>query len=119
MSAPLIIPHSDGAGEIDAVGAGVSGRMGERVWIWNGQWKRAYGTAAQYISSRIKTKLEQSVNEYAWSACLRKKVFVASTRDTDPIRCESRRFAPIRSSTRVATCVPLRAFARFTDSATT
>lgn len=50
MSAPLIIPHSDGAGEIDAVGAGVdSGRMGERVWIWNGQWKRAYGTAAQYI----------------------------------------------------------------------
>jgi len=49
MSAPLIIPHSDGAGEIDAVGAGVSGRVGERVWIWNGQWKRAYGTAAQYI----------------------------------------------------------------------
>jgi NADPH2:quinone reductase len=49
MSAPLIIPHSDGAGEIDAVGAGVSGRIGERVWIWNGQWKRAYGTAAQYI----------------------------------------------------------------------
>ncbi len=49
MSAPLIIPHSDGAGEIDAVGAGVSGRMGERVWIWNGQWKRACGTAAQYI----------------------------------------------------------------------
>jgi NADPH2:quinone reductase len=49
ISAPLIIPHSDGAGEIDAVGAGVSGRVGERVWIWNGQWKRAYGTAAQYI----------------------------------------------------------------------
>src|SRR5258708_15354141 len=49
MSAPLIIPHSDGAGDIEAVGAGVSGRMGERVWIWNGQWKRADGTAAQYI----------------------------------------------------------------------
>ena len=50
MSAPLIVPHSDGAGDIDAVGAGVSaGRVGERVWIWNGQWKRAYGTAAQYI----------------------------------------------------------------------
>ena len=49
MSAPLIVPHSDGAGEIDAVGSGVSGRIGERVWIWNGQWKRAYGTAAQYV----------------------------------------------------------------------
>jgi NADPH:quinone reductase len=50
MSAPLIVPHSDGAGDIDAVGAGVSaGRVGERVWIWNGQWRRAYGTAAQYI----------------------------------------------------------------------
>lgn len=49
MSAPLIIPHSDGAGEIDAVGAGVSRQLGERVWIWNGQWKRAHGTAAQYI----------------------------------------------------------------------
>jgi NADPH:quinone reductase len=49
MSAPLIIPHSDGAGEIDALGAGVSGRMGERVWLWNGQWQRASGTAAQHI----------------------------------------------------------------------
>jgi NADPH:quinone reductase len=49
MSAPQIVPHSDGAGDIDAVGAGVSGRAGERVWIWNGQWKRAHGTAAQYI----------------------------------------------------------------------
>ncbi len=49
MTAPLIVPHSDGAGEIDAVGAGVSDRVGERVWIWNGQWKRAHGTAAQYV----------------------------------------------------------------------
>jgi NADPH2:quinone reductase len=23
--------------------------MGERVWIWNGQWRRAHGTAAEYI----------------------------------------------------------------------
>lgn len=47
---PLIIPHSDGAGEIDAVGNGVpSGRLAERVWIWNGQWRRAFGTAAEYI----------------------------------------------------------------------
>ena len=45
-----MIPQSDGAGEIDAVGAGVpASRVGERVWIWNGQWKRPYGTAAEYI----------------------------------------------------------------------
>ena len=46
-----IIPHSDGSGVIDAVGDGVDpNRVGERVWIWNGQWQRAYGTAAEYIT---------------------------------------------------------------------
>lgn len=51
LVAPLIIPHSDGAGVIDAVGGGVpASRVGERVWIWNGQWQRAFGTAAQYIA---------------------------------------------------------------------
>lgn len=49
LFAPLIIPHSDGAGEIEAVGVGVANRLGERVWLWNGQWKRAFGTAAEYI----------------------------------------------------------------------
>lgn len=48
---PRIIPHSDGAGVIEAVGAGVdTSRQGERVWIWNGQWQRAFGTAAEYIA---------------------------------------------------------------------
>ena len=48
---PLIIPHSDGAGIIEAVGDGVSqDRIGKRVWIWNGQWQRAFGTAAEYIA---------------------------------------------------------------------
>src|SRR5690349_11618675 len=47
---PRVIPHSDGAGEIDAVGEGVAAaRVGERVWTWNGQWKRPFGTAAQYV----------------------------------------------------------------------
>jgi NADPH2:quinone reductase len=49
--APYVIPHSDGAGEIDKVGAGVdAGRVGERVWTWNGQWKRPFGTCAEYIA---------------------------------------------------------------------
>ena len=47
---PRVIPHSDGAGEIDEVGEGVSpSRVGERVWVWNGQWRRPFGTAAQSI----------------------------------------------------------------------
>ncbi|MEM9168018.1 MAG: NADPH:quinone reductase [Pseudomonadota bacterium] len=49
---PKIIPHSDGAGVIEAVGEGVpASRVGQRVWIWNGQWKRAFGTAAEYIAA--------------------------------------------------------------------
>lgn len=47
---PEICPHSDGAGTITAVGRGVNAaRIGERVWIWNGQWQRAWGTAAEVI----------------------------------------------------------------------
>ena len=46
----MIAPHSDGAGVISAVGDGVpASRIGERVWIWNGQWQRALGTAATHI----------------------------------------------------------------------
>ena len=48
---PKIIPHSDGAGVIEAVGDDVSDdRIGERVWTWNGQWQRSFGTAAEYIA---------------------------------------------------------------------
>jgi len=47
----FIIPHSDGAGTIEAIGVGVdNARVGERVWIWNGQWQRAFGTSAEYIA---------------------------------------------------------------------
>lgn len=48
MSFPRIIPHSDGAGVVDAVGAGVdTGRVGERVWVYGAQSYRPFGTAAQ------------------------------------------------------------------------
>ncbi|WP_158743762.1 NADPH:quinone reductase [Acidisphaera sp. L21] len=72
MPGPRIIPHSDGAGEIDAVGAGVpESRVGERVWIWNGQWKRPWGTAAEYIAlpSRQAVLLPAEV-DWAAGACL-------------------------------------------------
>jgi NADPH:quinone reductase len=71
LVAPLIIPHSDGAGDIDAVGPDVSNRLGERVWIWNGQWKRPHGTAAEYIvlPSAQAVQLPPNVS-YAEGACL-------------------------------------------------
>jgi NADPH2:quinone reductase len=51
LSDPLIVPHSDGAGVIEAVGQGVpASRVGERVWVWNGQWQRPMGTCAQFIA---------------------------------------------------------------------
>src|SRR5439155_896165 len=72
MVAPLVIPHSDGAGDIDAVGEGVpASRIGERVWIWNGQWKRAFGTAAQYIALPSAQAVALPRNtDYAAGACL-------------------------------------------------
>jgi NADPH:quinone reductase len=69
---PRVIPQSDGAGEIDAVGAGVpQSRVGESVWIWNGQWKRPFGTAAEYIvlPSAQAVTLPKSVS-YEAGACL-------------------------------------------------
>lgn len=48
---PEVTPHSDGAGTIDQVGAGVDPALvGQRVWLFNGQWERPYGTAAEYIT---------------------------------------------------------------------
>jgi len=48
---PEVTPHSDGAGTIDAVGENVDKKwLGQRVWIYNGQWERPFGTAAEYIT---------------------------------------------------------------------
>lgn len=49
MPFPRIIPHSDGAGIVDAVGDGVSPEwMGRRVWCYGAQTYRPFGTAAEY-----------------------------------------------------------------------
>ncbi len=46
----FVIPHSDGAGLIEAVGESVSeDRVGERVWVYQAQFQRHLGTAAEYI----------------------------------------------------------------------
>jgi NADPH2:quinone reductase len=47
----FIIPHSDGAGVIEAVGHGVPhSRIGEHVWVYQAQYGRRFGTAAEYVS---------------------------------------------------------------------
>ena len=56
MDHDLVVPHSDGAGEIAAVGDGVPAeRIGERVWLWNAQGGynepgRSLGTAAEFCA---------------------------------------------------------------------
>jgi len=48
MPFPRVVPHSDGAGFIDAVGAGVDlVGVGQRVWVYGAQSYRPFGTAAQ------------------------------------------------------------------------
>ena len=46
-----VIPHSDGAGVIESVGEGVSSqRIGERVWVYQAQFARRFGSAAEYLA---------------------------------------------------------------------
>jgi NADPH2:quinone reductase len=50
LAFPEVVPGQDGAGTIDAVGAGVDpARAGERVWVWEAGWQRADGTAQEYL----------------------------------------------------------------------
>nr|WP_246304797.1 NADPH:quinone reductase [Nocardioides thalensis] len=46
-----ITPHHDGVGVIVAIGTRVPAhRLGERVWMWQAQWGRDSGTAAEYVT---------------------------------------------------------------------
>ncbi|MDA9797511.1 NADPH:quinone reductase [Luminiphilus sp.] len=46
-----VIPHSDGAGVIEGVGSGVpTSRIGERVFVYQAQYARLHGTAAEYVA---------------------------------------------------------------------
>ncbi len=72
MRHPEVTPHSDGAGVIEAVGEGVpASRVGERVWLFNSQWKRPFGTAAEYVvlPARMAVPLPDGVS-FETAACL-------------------------------------------------
>jgi NADPH2:quinone reductase len=49
MPYPRVIPHSDGAGQVDQVGDGVSSDWsGKSVWCYGAQSYRPFGTAAEF-----------------------------------------------------------------------
>lgn len=49
MPYPRVIPHSDGAGQVDQVGEGVSKTwLGRSVWCYGAQSYRPFGTAAEF-----------------------------------------------------------------------
>lgn len=51
MEFARVIPNSDGAGIVDEIGSGADASLlGQRVWLYNGQRGRAFGTAAEYIA---------------------------------------------------------------------
>ena len=51
LDSGFVIPNSDGAGVIEAVGEGVdAARIGERVWVYQAQFARRFGTAAEYVA---------------------------------------------------------------------
>lgn len=72
MPHPLVIPHSDGAGRIEAVGDGVDpARVGERVWLWNGAWGRPFGTCAEFVALPAEQAVPlPAAASYADGACL-------------------------------------------------
>ena len=72
MESPRVVPHFDGAGVIDAVGAGVpEGRLGERVWLYEAQWRHAHGSAAEFTAVPAQCAVPLPPNTaFAGGACL-------------------------------------------------
>jgi NADPH2:quinone reductase len=72
MQFPRMIPHQDGAGVIESVGEGVpSSRIGERVWIYEAQLGRPFGTAAEFVVVPSNQAVHLPDNtSFAEAACL-------------------------------------------------
>jgi len=72
MAFPRIVPHSDGAGVIEAIGPSVTEtRLGQRVWVYGAQSYRPFGTAAQstVVPDSLAVDLPPSVTDEI-GACL-------------------------------------------------
>ncbi len=72
MPYPRVIPHSDGAGVIEAVGEQVSSsRLGERVWCFGAQSYRPFGTAAESVVVPTEQAIPLPINiAFDQGACL-------------------------------------------------
>lgn len=72
MPYPRVIPHSDGAGTVDAVGEGVSQEWsGRRVWCYGAQTYRPFGTAAEYTVVPVAQAVPLPANvSFEQGACL-------------------------------------------------
>ncbi|MEL7187091.1 MAG: NADPH:quinone reductase [Pseudomonadota bacterium] len=68
----LVVPNSDGAGIIEAVGKGIGDeRVGQRVWIYQAQYGRRLGTAAEYLAiDASRAALLPDNAKYEVGACL-------------------------------------------------
>ena len=78
MPYPRVIPHSDGAGIIDAVGpGGAEDRVGQRVWCYGAQSYRPFGTAADYVvvpdALAVSLPPEAATGEPPWLRPLRSR----------------------------------------------
>jgi len=68
----LVVPNSDGAGIIEAVGKDVDvSRTGERVWVYQAQFARRFGTAAEYVAiDSARAPLLSGKADFDAGACL-------------------------------------------------
>jgi NADPH2:quinone reductase len=72
MAGPRIVPHSDSAGVIEAVGLGADlARVGQRVSVYGAQSCRPFGTAAQttVVPEALAVDLPAAVSD-EMGACL-------------------------------------------------
>jgi len=72
LDAGPVIPHSDGAGVIESVGDGVPvDRVGERVWVYQAQHGRRFGTAAGYVALESRRAVSLPANtSFEVGACI-------------------------------------------------
>jgi NADPH2:quinone reductase len=72
LAAERVVPHSDGAGVIDRVGPGVDrAHVGRRVWTFNAAYRRALGTAAQFVCLPLElTATLPAALDFRRGACL-------------------------------------------------
>jgi NADPH2:quinone reductase len=87
--APLdrMVPHSDGAGIVVDVGAGVPADwIGRRVWVWNAVYRQGYaapaarelGTAAEFLAIPLQfVSILPDVTSFEVGACLGVPAFTA------------------------------------------